>query len=345
MAAKKTTKATDEKRFENNFPIESITVDKDLQPRVRLDSDAIADYKDVLFNGGELPPLELVQDGETYYLVDGFHRISSYKKLGILEVPANIRPGSRNDAIRAAIGANTTHGLRRSNPDKRRAVDMAFELMASEKANWTDTYIAELAGVSSMFVGNVRKERGDTDKSERTTPDGKTVTIAGRGRKTAALRTIDPEDGSADGSDTPEAGFKAVTGSKDKSGPLGVQVDRLINRVGALELAITELRGIFPNDYNLGEAIGANANLAVTFGKIRKRLQMASFELNAVPLPFEVTEDATSVAEPGSDSALTRTPEETPEPEEKPKAKRSDKPAIAKKSKVNVPADIPETDS
>lgn len=317
MATRKTTKATSNVRLEPNFTVESITVDKELQPRVNLNSDAIADYKDVIFEGGELPPLDLVQDGETYYLVDGFHRLSAYKKLGILEVPANIREGSREDAILFAIGANRTHGLRRSNPDKRRAVEMAFGLMAAKGVNWTDTYIGELAGVSSMFVGNIRKELiPETKTADRTTPDGKTITPTTRGRKATV---IEPKDEDSENESEPSAakGFKAITPEKgSKSGPLGVQVDRIINRTGALELAITELMGIFPNAYNLGEAIAQAPALAVTFGKIRKRVEALGLELNSIPLPYEVTEDAKNVA--------------TPEPEA-PKSKDEAKAAVAEK--------------
>lgn len=318
MATRKTTKATSTVRLEQNFKVESITVDKALQPRVNLNSDAIADYKDVIFEGGELPPLDLVQDGETYYLVDGFHRLSAYKKLGILEVPANIRAGSREDAILFAIGANRTHGLRRSNPDKRRAVEMALGLMTTKGVNWTDTHIAELAGVSSMFVGNVRKELiPETKTAERTTPDGKTITPVGRGRKASTIELKDEDSEDSEPAEPKAKGFKAINPEKgSKSGPLGVQVDRIINRVGALELAITELMGIFPNAYNLGEAIAQAPALAVTFGKIRKRVEAAGLELNSVPLPYEVTEDAKNVA--------------TPEPEA-PKSKDEAKAAVAEK--------------
>lgn len=305
----------------DTFDIGKITVDKALQPRVSLSTDAISDYHDVIFEGGELPPMDVFQVGDDYLLVDGFHRISAYRKLGIIEVPVNVHTGTREDAIRFAIGANRAHGLRRSNPDKRRAVEMAFGLMAENKANWTDTYIGEMAGVSSMFVGNVRKELFPETKeaTERTTASGKTISVVGRGRKTPTLR--DPEP-------TPEPGKSEKTTSGSKSGPLGVMVDRLIHRTDDIQKALTELNSLFPNTYNLGEALGSNANLAVTFGKIRKRVAAVSAELNSIPLPFEVTEDAPNVATPAASEEPKPEAEAKPKRERKPKAGKSPAPVL-----------------
>jgi hypothetical protein len=295
MATKKT-----ESRIEPDFEIANITVDKALQPRVTLNSEVIADYRDAYVDGIELPPIDLIQNGETYWLVDGFHRLSAAQKLGFETIAAQVTKGNREAAIRAAIRANIAHGLRRSSADKRRAVQMAFGLMTETKANWTDTTIAEMAGVSSMMVGNVRKELypETKEKTERTTPSGRTVNVENLGKRPVA-KVIEADD-----MDAPEpSGLKPVDTGKSKTGPLGVAMDRLLNRQNAMELVITELRSIFPNDYNLGEAIGAIPALATTFGKLRSRVEKMMAELNGIALPFEVGEDATGVAIPIKESA------------------------------------------
>jgi hypothetical protein len=40
----------------------------------------------------------------------------------VTEAPAEVRTGSRRDAVRYSVGANSVHGLRRTNEDKRREV-------------------------------------------------------------------------------------------------------------------------------------------------------------------------------------------------------------------------------
>ena len=42
--------------------------------------------------------------------------------LGLTEIEAEIRDGTRRDAILYAVGANSDHGMKRSNRDKRNAV-------------------------------------------------------------------------------------------------------------------------------------------------------------------------------------------------------------------------------
>jgi hypothetical protein len=60
------------------------------------------------------------------------------------------------DAIIAACGENADHGLRRTNEDKRRAVERL--LGDPEWIKWSDRKIADVCRVSHPFVGTVRKE-------------------------------------------------------------------------------------------------------------------------------------------------------------------------------------------
>ncbi|MGI8981632.1 MAG: hypothetical protein ACR2FY_20585 [Pirellulaceae bacterium] len=67
------------------------------------------------------------------------------------------------DAILFAAGANSTHGLKRTNADKRNSV-LAL-LNDDEWVKWSDSKIAEQAGVSVNFVGDVRKQVSSDDTS------------------------------------------------------------------------------------------------------------------------------------------------------------------------------------
>ena len=72
------------------------------------------------------------------------------------DVAADVRQGTRRDAVLFSVGANSSHGVRRSNADKRAAVLLL--LGDAEWALWTDVEVARRCGVSSMFVGNLRRD-------------------------------------------------------------------------------------------------------------------------------------------------------------------------------------------
>jgi hypothetical protein len=109
---------------------------------------------------------------------------------------ANITVGSWQEAFEAALRANKAHGLRRSNADKRRAVESA--LTHKGWAKKTDAFIADACGVSAMFVGNVRRElveRGEIEKSgTRESRDGREMKTADIGGKSTGRNVADDEE-------------------------------------------------------------------------------------------------------------------------------------------------------
>lgn len=137
--------------------LDQIRIDGDTQTRVAVDEDVVAEYAvtyEQEISGGEarLPPVECVWDGVSYWLWDGYHRYHAAGKAGAAEVPVRWRPGTLQDARWLACGANTAHGLRRTNADKRRAVEMALAM----HPEGSDRAIADHCGVSSPTVARVR---------------------------------------------------------------------------------------------------------------------------------------------------------------------------------------------
>jgi hypothetical protein len=65
-----------------------------------------------------------------------------------------VTDGTKDDAQWICLSANHTHGLRRTNADKRRAVELAL----ARKPNLNNVAIAGHCGVSDRFVGNMRAE-------------------------------------------------------------------------------------------------------------------------------------------------------------------------------------------
>ena len=76
------------------------------------------------------------------------------QKAGMVALAVIVHHGTRKDAIAYAIKSNSTHGLARSNADKRRAVCLALQ----EFSNRSDRALAEMCKTSQPFVSSIRRE-------------------------------------------------------------------------------------------------------------------------------------------------------------------------------------------
>jgi hypothetical protein len=136
--------------------LDRIRTDGGTQPREYLNELVLSEYTEALAYGAEFPAVTLFYDGSHYWLADGFHRFFAAKKHGTVSIPAEVRQGTRRDAVLYAAGANATHGLRRTNADKRRAV--LTLLKDVEWQRWSNREIARQCGVTHTFVGKLRTE-------------------------------------------------------------------------------------------------------------------------------------------------------------------------------------------
>ena len=136
--------------------IDLIRTDGGTQMRAELDKDVYLDYRDKWLAGVEFPAVDLFHDGTDYWLADGFQRYFGAKEAKRASLPANVHQGTQRDAVLFATGANSAHGLRRSNADKRKAVETL--LNDPEWVTWSDNKVAEQAAVSQVFVSAIRKE-------------------------------------------------------------------------------------------------------------------------------------------------------------------------------------------
>lgn len=127
-----------------------IRTDGGTQTRATINADTVADYAEAMRGGAEFPAVTVFYDGSAYWLADGFHRWQATAKAGRGEIDVDIRQGTRRDAVLFSVGANSAHGLRRTNEDKRRAV-MTL-LGDSEWSQWPQTDIARACGVSREYV-------------------------------------------------------------------------------------------------------------------------------------------------------------------------------------------------
>lgn len=138
--------------------VSEIAVDMAAQIRVAgTDPAIVADYADAMAQGAAFPPIVLFHDGDSvYFPADGLHRIEASKKIGRATILADVRQGNRRDAILFAVGANADHGFRRSQADKRNAVETL--LKDPEWTRLSDRKIGEAARVDHKTVAKIRRE-------------------------------------------------------------------------------------------------------------------------------------------------------------------------------------------
>lgn len=139
-----------------SIPLGEMRADPDLQPRATLDLVVLAEYATAMSAGVEFPPVVAFFDGETYWLADGFHRYHAADRAGMRRIATDVRSGGRREAILHGVGSNADHGLRRTNEDKRRAVEMLFA--DPEWAAWSDSEIARRCNVDHKTVAAVRAD-------------------------------------------------------------------------------------------------------------------------------------------------------------------------------------------
>jgi hypothetical protein len=138
-----------------SIPIKDIIVNPRVQVRAKTSIEMIEDYRVAMLRGDAFPPVEVVEGEYGIILWDGFQRHEAAQKTDkIKELQCHVQPGGMRDAILLAVGANATHGLRRTASDKQIAVTRL--LYDSEWGQWSDREIARLCHVSPTFVGELR---------------------------------------------------------------------------------------------------------------------------------------------------------------------------------------------
>lgn len=205
--------------------VKNITADPLLQMRDKGLSEAtVEEYAEAMKGGAEFPPLVVYHDGSgNNWLSEGFHRFTAAQRAGLNVVTVEMRSGTRKDAVVNAAGSNATHGLKRTNADKRRAV----ERMLAEFPGWNASEIARAVKVSHTYVIKLRKppdedepsgdeietfqsgEDGGSDPGEEQTQSGQDVASDSGVNDTADALSAQDSNGSGvaesdDSADKPE---------------------------------------------------------------------------------------------------------------------------------------------
>lgn len=172
--------------------LNQIRRDGGTQPRTAINEAVVSEYGEMYREHGPdaLPAVTVFFDSTTYWLADGFHRTLGAERAELKDIDVDVRHGTQRDAILWSFGANASHGLRRTNDDKRKAVHAM--LADAEWSKWSDSAIARACSVSHTFVQRERASLA-TDASEKpaertyTTKHGTEATMKvgaiGKGKK------------------------------------------------------------------------------------------------------------------------------------------------------------------
>ncbi len=213
------------KLVEEKVQLAEIVVDECLQCRAKIDEKVVEDYAAWMKEDVEFPAIVVYEIAGKIYLTDGFHRFAAAKLVGLEWLWADIRQGTRRDALAFSIKVNAKHGLRFTNADKRHAVELALKEFTTMSAGW----VADLCRVSQPFVSKISRELKTVLSSTATTgKDGIKRKVAKPKLKPvsdqtagAATSTDDPErdDGVAElaPGESESASSEATAGQDDET--------------------------------------------------------------------------------------------------------------------------------
>lgn len=145
--------------------LEISKIKEGLQARAAINHATIAGYVEHLKNGGSFPPVVVFFDSKDYWLADGWHRLLAHKDAGQKIIHEEIKIGTKRDALKYALGANSAHGLPRTNADKRNAVSLA--LADEEWSEMTTRDIAAMCCVSNALVSEMQRGITPKEKTEK----------------------------------------------------------------------------------------------------------------------------------------------------------------------------------
>jgi hypothetical protein len=149
-------------------------------------------------DGVVFPPVTVFHDGSAYWLADGFHRYFAHKSNAALDLEADVKTGTLDDATLYAFGANGKRGLSQSPEDYRKIIYAMLRHPVWSK--WSNAEIARHVGVSKMTVGRVKAtmELPEETKKKYKDKDGieREMDTKNLGKK-AAPKTTEPDMTSA----------------------------------------------------------------------------------------------------------------------------------------------------
>jgi ParB-like chromosome segregation protein Spo0J len=110
------------------LPVTAITFDPDIYCRAEMHHDVIERCARALADGARFPPIVVFFDGNLYRIADWVMRLRAHQQIGLAEITAEVRQGTRRDALLFSLGANAVHGAQETPCDRERNARRRAEL-------------------------------------------------------------------------------------------------------------------------------------------------------------------------------------------------------------------------
>lgn len=138
--------------------LDEIVIDAGTQVRAEINEQVVAHYAERMTDGAQFPPIVVFHDGNRYYLADGFHRTMAARRNDWRTLEADVRLGTKVDALWFALGANRANGAQLTASDKKHAVLLALRQWPERSAS----QLAEQVGCNRRYVDQLKAEVGST---------------------------------------------------------------------------------------------------------------------------------------------------------------------------------------
>ena len=169
-----------------------IRTDGGTQARVSLNQDQVNEYAQQMQDGDVFPPVVVFSDGSDNWLADGFHRYFASRQIGSLEIEAEIREGTVDDATLYAFGATARRGMTFTREDYKHIVTRMMQ--HPDWCTWSTRKIAEHIGCSAMTISRVKSSLEAPPKKVAYTRKGTeaTMDVSSIGKSPRAPKKADP---------------------------------------------------------------------------------------------------------------------------------------------------------
>ena len=139
--------------------LKAIQLDTSIQCRTGIKTGTVDEYAERMTEGDVFPPVMLFGDEAQCWPGDGWHRVMAALQMGAVDIEAELHRGGRREALECALKANAVHGLKRTNADKRRCVEIALR----EFPGISSRAVAEKCGVHVDTVIAHRPQVSESD--------------------------------------------------------------------------------------------------------------------------------------------------------------------------------------
>lgn len=169
-----------------------IRTDGGTQARASLNQDQVNEYAQQMQDGDKFPPVIVFSDGSDNWLADGFHRYFASRQIGSLEIEAEIREGTVDDATLYAFGATAKRGMTFTKEDYKHIVSRMMQHPVWGK--WSTRKMADHIGCTAMMISRVKSLLEEAPKTVSYTRNGKekTMDVSSIGKAPRAPKKADP---------------------------------------------------------------------------------------------------------------------------------------------------------